>query len=379
MNTADDSDLYLMSDADFNDASSAIYEQGAPLKSEPDEQNEPTETETEETDVEETEVTEDEIGSETEVETEDGADDGDADTETEEDEIGSKSNEEDSDTEEAESEQTGEEKPEEDLNQLLAPFKAGGKQVQARSVAEALQLQQLGAHYTQSMQKLKPHLRHIKTLEKNGLLDETKLNYLIDLSNKNPQAIAKLVKESGIDSVDLVDKAESVDDYVPNDNHVTEHHMQLDAVLSEIENTPTFQQCVDVIGNQWDKGSQEALYGNPAYIRELNLQMQDGTYNKIQAEVDRIQMYGGLANVSNFQAYQMVGRQMIERGDFAQKPTSSQTPVATTQVKPKDTTRSQKRKAANPSKASAKAAKAPVKDIWDMTDEEVRKITDINL
>ena len=40
-------------------------------------------------------------------------------------------------------------------------------------------------------------------LENAGITDENQLAYLIDLSNKNPQAIQKLVKDSGIDPLDM--------------------------------------------------------------------------------------------------------------------------------------------------------------------------------
>ena len=86
---------------------------------------------------------------------------------------------------------------------IMTPFKANGKLISLESPDEAVRLMQMGANYTKKLQALQPQLRMLRMLENNGLLDEQKLSYLIDLDKKNPSAITKLVKESGIDPIDI--------------------------------------------------------------------------------------------------------------------------------------------------------------------------------
>ena len=81
---------------------------------------------------------------------------------------------------------------------LLAPFKANGKEIAVSTVDDAISLMQMGANYNKKMAGLKPSLKMLKLLENSGLLSEEKISYLIDLEKKNPAAINKLIKDSGI-------------------------------------------------------------------------------------------------------------------------------------------------------------------------------------
>ena len=87
--------------------------------------------------------------------------------------------------------------------QIMAPLKANGKTIELRSVDELRSLAQMGANYTRKMQDIAPHRKILLMLENNGLLDESKLSFYIDLEKKNPEAIKKLVVESGIDPLEI--------------------------------------------------------------------------------------------------------------------------------------------------------------------------------
>ena len=135
--------------------------------------------------------------------------------------------------------------------------------------------------------------------------------------------------------------------------------------------------CIDVVGNQWDATSKEALTTEPKLIAELNQQMQLGIYDKIMTEVDRAQMFGGLSGVSDFEAYRAMGKQMYESGAF--EPTKTE-PVATTktEVKAKDTARSNKRKAASTPK-QAKQTTSNEYNPLSMSDEDLMKLNKLDL
>jgi len=90
-----------------------------------------------------------------------------------------------------------------EYKRLLTPFKANGREIAVKSVDDAIALMQMGANYNKKMAALKPNLKLMKMLENNGLLSEDKIGFLIDLEKKNPAAINKLVKDSGIDPMDL--------------------------------------------------------------------------------------------------------------------------------------------------------------------------------
>ncbi len=250
---------------------------------------------------------------------------------------------------------------------FMAPFKANGKEIKLDSVEEGIKLMQMGANYTKKMVELKPHLKVTKMLEKNGLLDTDKLNYLIDLSNKDPKAIAKLVKDSGIDPLDIDQESAK---YTPKNYAVSDKEVNLDEVLGQIDSTPTYDRTLDIVGNQWDDSSKEILSANPKMIVDINDHMANGIFDKIDTELNKQRMFGGLQGLSSLQAYQKVGKELYDRGDFA---------ISTaTRAKPKDTqseaVRNLKKRAASPTKAiqqkKAVSAKKPI-NYFDLSEEEL--------
>ena len=260
----------------------------------------------------------------------------------------------------------------EDYKRILQPFKANGTEVQVRNVDEAIQLMQMGANYTKKMQALQPNLKVLKTLEKQGLLDEAKLNYLIDLSKGDPKAVAKLVKEANPEWSQVDEEEE----YIPTNHQVSETAIQLEQVLDNIESTPTGARCIDVVGNQWDDGSKAILTKEPALIAQLNEQMQAGIFDKINKEVQHVRMFGGLVGKSDFEAYRIVGAQMYQEGKLTQP---QQQPVARTASKQQDPARNTQRKAAaTPSSRKQVSVQSEYSPLA-MSDEEFLKINNIHI
>lgn len=260
-----------------------------------------------------------------------------------------------------------------ELKRILQPFKANGKDVQVKSVDEALTLMQMGANYTKKMQALQPNLKMLKTLEKNDLLNEDKLNFLIDLNKKDPKAIAQLMKEAELDPMDLETDVE----YTPTNHQVSAEALRLEEVLDSLESTPTYSKCIDVVGNQWDEDSRTAVRKDPTIIAQLNEQMSLGIYDKIVNEVERVKMFGGLQGMSDLDAYRTVGRSLYEKGELG-APAQQRKPIATTQVKSKDAVLSQKRKAATTPKPSRTTKRNELSPLA-MSDEEFLKINNIRL
>lgn len=303
-------------------------------------------------------------------------------TEQEVEEVQDETTEEQDDAEDPEDEEEsseeaandGEETPQvdEDYKRILQPFKANGTEVQVRTVDEAIQLMQMGANYTKKMQALQPNLKVLKTLEKQGLLDEAKLNYLIDLSKGDPKAVAKLVKEANPEWSQVDEEEE----YIPTNHQVSDTAIQLEQVLDSIESTPTGARCIDVVGNQWDDGSKAILTKEPALIAQLNEQMQAGIFDKINAEVQHVRMFGGLVGKSDFEAYRIVGAQMYQEGKLTQP---QQQPVARTASKQQDPARNTQRKAAaTPSSRKQVSVQSEYSPLA-MSDEEFLKINNIHI
>lgn len=202
-----------------------------------------------------------------------------------------------------------------EYEKLLAPFVANGKEIKVNNVSDAVSLMQMGANYNKKMAALKPNLKLLKLLESNGLLSEERVGFLIDLEKKNPDAINKLIKESGIDPMDL--DAEKADDYKPTVRTVDDKELELDAVLEEIQDTPSYSKTIQVVGKEWDAASKQTVANSPSILKIINSHMQSGVYDVIQEEMERERMFGRLQGLSDIEAYRQVGDTIQARNGFA--------------------------------------------------------------
>lgn len=268
-----------------------------------------------------------------------------------------------------------------EYEKLLAPFQANGRQMTVKSVEDAVTLMQMGANYNKKMAALKPNLKLMKLLENAGLLNEQDIGYMIDLRAKNPNAINKLVKDSGIDPVDL--DAEKAGEYKPSSYTVDERELALDEVLDPIKDSPHFQNLIGVVSNKWDSASKKMIADAPQILGVIHGHMASGIYDRIMAEVENERLFNRLNGLSDLQAYKQIGDAMHARGAFndltaGSSPVQSQAaPVVKTlapkPVKAEEANLKDKRRAASSTKAAAPAAQAKEFDPLNMSDEEFSK------
>ena len=269
-----------------------------------------------------------------------------------------------------------------EYKRLLAPFKANGREIQVKSVDDAVALMQMGANYNKRMAALKPNLKMLKLLENNGLMSEEKISYLIDLEKKNPAAINKLVKDSGLDPMDL--DAEKAGEYKPKIHSVDDREIDLDTVLDEIQETPTYTQTLEIVSKKWDGASKQTVASTPQLLKVINDHVANGIYDLINQEVERERMFGRLNGLSDIEAYRRVGDAINARGGFnhlvSNQGKPNQEPVVV-QPKPKapaDDKLNEKRRAASSTKpANVSTAAASDFNPLALSDEEFSKLAEI--
>ena len=264
-----------------------------------------------------------------------------------------------------------------EYERLMKPFKANGREVKIDSVDDAISLMQMGANYNKKMAGLKPSLSILKLLENNQLLDPAKLSYLIDLDKKDPAAINKLIKDSGINPMDL--SAEKASEYEPKTHLVDEREIDLDTVLDEIQDTPTYNQVLTLVSKKWDGASKQVVAAQPQLLKVLNEHMANGVYDLISTEVERERVFGRLNGLSDIEAYRKVGDAINARGGFShlgkpQGPGAKPEPVIVA-PKPKvaDSALNDKRRAASAAPAAAPAAATAEFNPLSMSDEDFAK------
>ena len=335
---------------------------------------EPTTEAVEEPDVEEV----DEPAVEAEGGTPEAEDEGESADEEEEPEVPAAAEVEDEEPEEAEPEKANAAAfdYEAEYKKITAPFKANGKDMHVKSADDIVALMQMGANYNKKMAALKPNLKLMKLLENNGLLSEEKLSFLIDLDKKNPDAISKLVKDSGIDPLDMDVNKES--GYKPKTYTVDDRELELDSVLESIQDTPTYAKTINVVSTKWDGPSKQAVAESPQLLKVINDHISSGVYDLISNEVERERMFGRLRSVSDIEAYRQVGDSLDAKGAFnhlfnqgQQQPATKQ--VITPTAKAEDPTRQAKKRAASTTKAVPTNKVAADFNPLALSDEEFSK------
>lgn len=204
-----------------------------------------------------------------------------------------------------------------EYGKLMAPFRAAKREVTLGNIEDARRLMQMGVDYSRKMEGIKPHLQVIRTLDKAGLLDLNKINFLIDLDKKEPEAIKKLLRDKGIDPMDL--NLEDGEDYSPADHSVSEDEMALTDVLDNIKDSDTFERTVEVTTGM-DKRSRESLRTNPEVLAVINDHMQSGVYDQVAERVASEKLFGRLKGLSDLEAYYRTGDAMFKAGELGGNP-----------------------------------------------------------
>lgn len=211
--------------------------------------------------------------------------------------------------------------------QMMAPFKANGREFAPSNPEEAVRLMQMGANYTKKMQALQPNMKLLRMLENNGLLEQEKLSYLIDLDKKDPKAIQKLLHEGKIDPLDIDLSEEPA--YTPGAHAVSDEEMAFNEVLANVSETSTGQETLKTIRSQWDEQSRNAVYKEPVILSVINKQRENGIYDQITAEIDRMKVLGEIpANEPFLQSYKTVGDRLHQANLLKPKGSEEPAPAA---------------------------------------------------
>lgn len=264
--------------------------------------------------------------------------------------------------------------------QVMKPFKANGKEIKLENADEAIKLMQMGANYTKKMQALQPNLKILRMLENHNLMDENKLTQLIDMSKGDKTAIAKFVKDSGIDPLDI--DTDTAVDYKPGNHTVSDSEISFEAIVEEVSSEEHGQELIIQMNHQWDQASKKEIFKEPELIRALATQKSSGIYDQIATEVEKQKMLGHpqIAKMPFIHAYRAVGQAMQQAGLL--KPKGVEPPAAT-QPAPREVARAtapvrktvtngDKAKAASPSAGGAKKAQQVFNPLA-MSDEEFLK------
>ena len=294
--TPEEEALYNMSDEELEAAVKAA-------KAGEVEIDEPEDLDTEE--VEEVDGEEEEIEEEEELEQPDEEDsDEDEEGEETEDETEEESDDPDGDEEDEPAEESTEEKEPEVVKPQTYKVKANGTEFEF-SVDELTQLAPKAMDYTRKMQEIAPWRKTISALKDNEL-SHNDVNLMIDALSGDKDAVATLIKKSGVDALEL-DTEQEVK-YTPKEYGRSEQELAIEDVVGAISKDPEYKITQHVVDSQWDAKSRSTLADKPEYIEGLHADIKSGVFDQVSPMAMKIKVLDG-GRKSDIDYYIEAGRQ----------------------------------------------------------------------
>ena len=263
------------------------------------------------------------------------------------------------------------------FDKVTSEFNANGKAFKIDNAEDVVSLMQKGLNYNQKMAAMKPGMKVLKALQERGIESVEDLGFLLDLQAKNPEAIARLVQESGVDAYEL--NEEKAQNYQPSVPQVSDELINFEMTAKALEDNPHFDTVVTQL-RTYDDQTRKEIFTKPQLLNVLTEHVQNGYYDKICARLEQEQAVGRLQGMSFLQAYDAVGQAMFgaqpnptTEQAVEVKPTPVATPVAS---KPKPSNNAARQAAAgNTSTATTlqKYSYTP-EEIWNMSPDEFSKI-----
>ena len=262
-------------------------------------------------------------------------------------------------------------------------FKANGREykfTQDEIMAQFPKIFGQAMDYTKKTQAMKPWRKTIDAIEE-AKLGHNDINLMIDVMKGNKEAIAEVLKRTGVDSLEI-DTENSK--YTPNDYGRDDKALAIKDIIEEISVDREYETTHKVLSKEWDEKSFNKMTDNPELIRLLHNDVKSGTFDKVQAVAEKIKVfdrglktdleYYELASMEIAQQYQEeqrrtydVERQRLDREAKLARQAEIER-VRKTQERQKEVeVKAVERKAAAPT--SRKAVSSKVVDYLDDSDE----------
>ena len=262
-------------------------------------------------------------------------------------------------------------------------FKANGKEYEFTEDEIKAQFPKIfgqAMDYTKKTQAIKPWRKTIDAIEQ-AKLSHDDVNLMIDVLRGDKDAIAAVMKRTGIDALEL-DTENSK--YVPKDYGRDDNALAIKDVIDEISADKEYEITHKVLSKDWDDNSFREMTKDPELIKQLHIDVKTGMFDKVQPIAEKMKVfdrgrqsdldYYKMAAVEYFREQEDVQRRMdaVEQQRLAREAKLAKQAevekVREAQAKrEKVVEKTEQRKAAAPTKSNAGTKK--VVDYLDDSDE----------
>ena len=143
--------------------------------------------------------------------------------------------------------------------------------------------------YTRKTQAMKPWRKTIDAIEQ-AKLGHDDINLMIDVLRGDKQAIAEVIKRTGVDALDL-DTENSK--YIPKDYGRDESALAIKDVIDEISGDREYDSTHKILTKDWDETSFREMTKDPELIKQLHIDVKSGMFSKVQPIAEKMKLYDG--------------------------------------------------------------------------------------
>ena len=161
--------------------------------------------------------------------------------------------------------------------------------------------------YTKKTQAIKPYRKTIDAIEQSGITHED-VNLMIDVLKGDKDAIAAVLKRTGIDALDI-DTEQSK--YVAKDYGRNETELAIREVIEDISRDKEYNTTYNVLQKQWDDRSKEEFVSDPNLIRLLHVDVKSGMFDTINPIAQKLKLYDN-SRQSDLEYYKMAAEQYFD-------------------------------------------------------------------
>lgn len=196
--------------------------------------------------------------------------------------------------------------PAQDKDDVLT-FKANGQEYKFTTAEVKEQFGKVfgqAMDYTKKMQQIKPWRKTIDAIEQANL-GQDDVNLMIDVLKGDKDAIATVLKRTGVDALDLdLDNNK----YVAKDYGRNDTELSIKDIVDEISVDREYAITHNVLEKQWDDKSRRAFVEDPNLIRLLHIDVKNGMFDKISPMAQKLKVYNG-GKQSDFEYYMSAAQQ----------------------------------------------------------------------
>lgn len=190
-------------------------------------------------------------------------------------------------------------------------FKANGREykfTQDEIMAQFPKIFGQAMDYTKKTQAMKPWRKTIDAIEE-AKLGHDDINLMIDVMKGNKEAIAEVLKRTGVDSLEI-DTENSK--YTPNDYGRDDKALAIKDIIEEISVDREYETTHKVLSKEWDEKSFRRMTDDPELIRLLHYDVKSGTFDKVQAVAEKIKVFDrGLK--TDLEYYELASKEIAQQ------------------------------------------------------------------